>query len=160
VADAASLSPWRDPQGRFTLSAPSNWARVEQPESLLGIGTGVVDFVEPSGRAELGVAVDTANKAVSPELYAASLDIAMQQQVPGYAGDQVQPGSTSGNPSVRRVFTFTQRDSTGRDVQARAFQTTVLKGSTPYIISGWAPAEQFQQFSPTFDQMVESFRFS
>jgi hypothetical protein len=37
---------------------------------------------------------------------------------------------------------------------------TVVKGSTPYIISGSAPAEQFQQFSSTFDQMVETFRFS
>jgi hypothetical protein len=106
------------------------------------------------------VAVDSVSKAVSPELYAASMEIAMQQQVPGYAGEQFVPGSTTGQPSVRRVFTFTQRDAAGHDLQARSVQVTVLKGSTPYIVSGSAPAEQFQQYLPTFDQMVQSFRFS
>jgi hypothetical protein len=61
---------------------------------------------------------------------------------------------------VRRVFTFMRRDSAGRDQAVRGFQSTVLKGSTPYIISGSAPADQFQQYSPIFDQMVDSFRFS
>jgi hypothetical protein len=119
-----------------------------------------VQFRDPTGRAELDVAVDSAARAVSPELYAATMEIAMQQQVPGYAGEQFFPGSTAGQPSVRRVFTFTQRDAAGHDLQARSFQVTLLKGSTPYIISGSAPAEQFQQYAPTFDQMVESFRFS
>jgi hypothetical protein len=155
---AQGLVPWRDPQGRFAISAPPDWVTLPQPMSLFG--TAVVQLGDPSGRAELDVAVDTATKAVSPELYAATMEIAMQQQVPGYAGEQFVPGSASGQPSVRRVFTFTQRDATGRDLQARSFQVTVLKGSTPYIISGSAPAEQFQQYMPTFDQMVQSFRFS
>ena len=155
---AQGLVPWRDPQGRFSLSAPTDWVPLPQPLALFG--TAVVQFSDPSGRAELNVAVDTTSKAVSPELYAATMEIAMQQQVPGYAGEQFVPGSTSGQPSVRRVFTFTQRDAAGRDLQARSFQVTVLKGSTPYIISGSAPAEQFQQYMPTFDQMVQTFRFS
>jgi hypothetical protein len=88
------------------------------------------------------------------------MDLAMQKQVPGYAGEQVVPGNASGQPSVRRVFTFTLHDAAGHDLQARSFQVTVLKGSTPYIISGSAPAEQFQQYSSTFDQMVGTFQFS
>jgi hypothetical protein len=106
------------------------------------------------------VAVDSAARAVSPELYAASMELAMQKQVPGYAAEETQPGSTSGNPSVRRVYTYTQRDAAGNDSQTRGFQVTVVKGSTPYLISGSAPAEQFAAFSATFDQMVETFRFS
>ena len=104
--------------------------------------------------------MDSATRAVSPELYTAGVELAMRQQVPGYASEQVLPGTTAGNPSVRRVFTFTQRDASGQDHQARAFQLTIVKGSTPYVISGSAPAEQYQQFSPAFDRIVESFRFS
>jgi len=158
IGAAQTLVAWRDPQGRFSLSAPTEWVTLPQPQSLFG--TGIVQFSDPSGRAELNVAVDNVSKAVSPELYAATMEIAMQQQVPGYAGEQFVPGSTSGQPSVRRVFTFTQRDAAGHDRQARSVQVTVLKGSTPYIISGSAPAEQFQQYQPTFDQMVQTFRFS
>jgi hypothetical protein len=152
------LVTWPDPQGRFSIGAPADWTTLAQPQALFG--TGVVQFRDPSGGAEVDVAVDSSSKAVSPELYAASMDLAMQQQVPGYATEQVVPGSTSGQPSIRRVFTFTQRDAAGHELQARSFQVTVLKGSTPYIISGSAPAEQFQQYNPTFDQMVLSFRFS
>ena len=140
------------------MAAPADWITAPQPQSLFG--TSVVEFRDPSGRAEVDVAVDTNTKAVSPELYAASMELAMQQQVPGYASEQVVPGTTAGSPSVRRVFTFIQRDANGQDHQARGFQVTVIKGSTPYIVSGSSPAEQFQQFSPSFDRMVESFRFS
>jgi hypothetical protein len=61
---------------------------------------------------------------------------------------------------VRRTFTFTRRDTAGRDQTVRSFQSTVLRGSTPYILSGSAPADQFQQYTPIFDQMVDSFQFS
>jgi len=152
------LATWNDPQGRFSVAAPADWTRTDQPQTL--VGTGVVEFHDPIGRAEVDISVDAATRAVSPELYAAGLELAMQQQVPGYASEQVFPGTTAGNPSVRRVFTFTQRDASGQDHQARAFQLTIVKGSTPYVISGSAPAEQYQQFSPAFDRIVESFRFS
>jgi hypothetical protein len=152
------LVPWTDPQGRFSIGAPAGWSRVDNPQSL--VGTSVVEFHDPSGRAQVDVAVDSSERAVSPELYAASLELAMQHQVPGYASEQIVPGATAGSPSVQRVFTFTQRDSAGQDHQARGFQTAVVKGSTPYLISGTAPADQYQQFGPTFDQIVESFRFS
>jgi hypothetical protein len=158
AAAANDLVTWNDPQGRFSLGVPADWTATPQPQSLFG--TSVVQFRDPSDRAEVDLAVDTNARAVSPELYAASMELAMQQQVPGYATEQVLPGSTAGNPSVRRVFTFTQRDANGQDHQARAFQVTLVKGSTPYIIAGSSPAEQFQQFGPTFDRMVESFRFS
>ena len=155
---ASGMVTWKDPQGRFSLDSPANWSTVPQPQSLFG--TSVVEFQDPTRRAEVDVAVDSGTRAVSPELYAASMELAMQQQVPGYAAEQVLPGTIAGNPSVRRVFTFTQRDASGQDHQARGFQVTLVKGSTPFIISGSAPAEQFQQFSPMFDRMVESFRFS
>jgi hypothetical protein len=158
AAAAQTLVSWRDPQGRFSISAPADWPQADQAQALFG--TGVVQFHDPSGRAEVDVAVDTTSKVVSPELYAASMEITMQQQLPGYASEQVLPTATSNNPSIRRTFTFMQRDASGRDFQARGFQVTVLKGSTPYIISGSAPAEQFQQYGATFDQMVETFRFS
>jgi hypothetical protein len=153
-----ALVAWRDPQGRFSLSAPTDWARSQPPQSLFG--TSVVQFRDPSVQAELNVAVDGGAKTPSPELFAATMELLMQQQVPGYAAEQTRPGSTGGNPSIRRVFTFTQRDAAGNDNQARGFQVAVVKGSTPYIISGSAPAEQFEAFSETFDQMVETFRFS
>jgi hypothetical protein len=154
----AALVTWNDPQGRFSISAPPDWTTNTQPQSL--VGTGVVEFHAPGNQAEVDVAVDSSTQAVSPELYAAKLELSMQQQVAGYASEQVIPGTTAGSPSVQRVFTFTQKDATGQDHQARGMQVVLVKGSTPYIISASAPAELYQQFSSTFDQMVASFKFS
>ena len=153
-----TLVMWTDPQGRLVIGTPPSWATEPVPHSF--VGTSAVTFRDPTGRAELDVAVDTANHAVSPELYAATMEIAMQKQVPGYAGEQVQPGNVAGNPSIRRVFTFTQRDANGQDHQVRAVQVTIVRGSTPYLITGVAPADWFPQYSPTFDRILESFRFS
>ncbi|HEV7662890.1 MAG TPA: hypothetical protein VGQ62_05095 [Chloroflexota bacterium] len=158
AAAAASLILFRDPQGRFTVAAPVDWVRIDSPQALFG--SGIVQFRDRTAVAELDVAVDTVTKAVSPELYAASIELAMQQQVPGYATEQALPDSIDGNPAIRRVFTFTQRDASGRDIQARAFQVVVVKGQTPYVITASAPADQFQQFTPLLDQMAASFHFS
>jgi hypothetical protein len=155
---ASGGGTWQDPQGRFSITAPPGWLRIEQPQTRFG--TGAVAFYDPSGHAEVDVAVDTAARAISPELYAACAELAMTQQVPGYAAEQAVPATTSGSPAIKRVFTFSARDASGRDVQARGFQTALLKGTTPYIISGAAAASEFQQFSPTFDQVVASFQFS
>lgn len=155
---ADALVVWHDSQGRFAIGGPGDWQRVEQPQALFG--TGIIEFDDPSGHAELGVAVDQSRPAVSPELYAASLELAMQQQMPGYAAEQVEPGSTAGNPSVRRVYTFTRRSTSGQNEQARGFQIVVVKGSVPFIISGSAPADQYARYVSIFDRMVGSFTFS
>jgi len=158
LSDNPALVNWNDPQGRFSIGAPQDWTTTAQPQTL--VGTGVVQFHDPSGRAEADVAVDSSVQAVSPELYAAKLELQMQQQVAGYASEQVVPGTISGSPSIERVFTFTQKDAAGQDHQARGMQVVVVKGSMPYIVSASAPAELYQQFSPTFDRMVSSFKFS
>jgi hypothetical protein len=156
---APILVVWRDPQGRFSVSAPTDWATAEHAQALFGVGSGVVQFRDASGRSELDIAVDSQANAVSPELYSASVELALQQHVPGYTAEQTLPENVSGSPSIRRVFTFTQRDASGLDYQARGFQVTVVNGTTPYVISGSAPADQFQAASVTFEQMVETFRF-
>lgn len=158
-ASAASLTTWQDPQGRFAIGVPAGWSVVDSPQAL--VGTAVVEFRDASGQGELDVAVDSAAHAVSPELYAASIELAMQQQVPGYAAEQSLPIGVAGTAGFRRVFTFTQRDASGNEHQARGLQVVVLKGSTPYVIAASAPAELFQnQYGGVFQQMVDSFRFS
>jgi hypothetical protein len=156
VAGPGGLVTWRDAQGRFSIGAPSGWETLNAPQSLFG--TGVVGFREPQGQAELDVAVDTSTRAVSPELYAASMELAMQQ-VPGYALDSVQPGTTAGNPSVRRVFSQTRQDARGQDYTARGFQLAIVRGSTAYVLSAFAPAQRYGDYSATFEGMVDSLAF-
>ena len=156
---SVALVKWSDPQGRFTIGAPASWTAVDQPQSF--VGSPVVEFRDPTGRAEFDVTVDSSTRAVSPELYTASIELAMQQQVPGYASEQALPVTVGGTAGFERIFTFTQRDASGAEHQARGMQVVVLKSSTPYVVSATAPAELFaNQYRGTFDSIVASFAFS
>jgi hypothetical protein len=148
---------WTDSQGRFVLAAPSEWQVRLTPNAEFG--TGVVGFRDPSGQAEIVVAVDGDTQVVSPELYAAKMDIAMQG-IRGYAPDGIEFGITANSPSLHRKFSVTHRDSTGREVTSRGFQVAVLKGKTPYILAASAPAAQYTEFERTFEQIVSTFSFS
>lgn len=148
------LATWTDPNGRFTIGAPSTWQTVQSPTALAG--QGIVGFRDPTGAAELDVAIDQISEPMSAELYAAHLDVAMQQ-VPGYALQSVQPGTTSNVPSLRRDFTLTQTSGQSSSSAARGFQITFTQGTQAYVIDGTAPPQQYDSFSPTFDAMVAAF---
>jgi hypothetical protein len=156
AAQSTSLVAWRDPQGRFSIGAPRDWQTLDAPPTMFG--TGVVGFRDPSGRAELDLAVDSGARAVSSELYAASMELAMQQ-VPGYALENVQPGTTGGSPSVRRVFTQTRKDPAGREYAARGFQLAIVRGSIAYVVSAFAPVDQYQPAGTTFERMLDTLAF-
>jgi hypothetical protein len=152
----AGFAVWADSQGRFVLAAPADWRIRGAPNAEFG--SGVVGFRDPSGQAEIIVAVDSDTQAVSPELYAARMDIAMQG-IRGYASEGIEFGIIARSPSLRRNFSVTQRDSTGREVTLRGFQVAVLNGKTPYILAASAPAVQYKQFERTFEQIVSTFSF-
>lgn len=147
---------WNDDQGRFRLARPTNWLTTAEPP--VEFGSGIIAFIDPTAQAEFVVAVDTETQTVSPELYAARMELAMQN-VSGYALESVFPGVTAGNPSMRRNFVLQQRDASGRALNARGFQITVLRGNTPYILGASAPATAFAQFAPVFEQIVSTFQF-
>ena len=154
------LVTYRDPQGRFTIGAPSEWQSVAPAQALFSLGTAAFEGRDPTGAADVGISVDTGTKAISPELYAATLELTMQSQVPDYASEAALPSAASANPAIKRVFTFRERDSAGRDRQARAIQVVVLKGQTPYLITAVATTDAFASLNPTFDAMIASFQFS
>lgn len=147
---------WADSQGRFRIARPSAWQASVNPQAAFGAG--IVAFREPGGVAELVVSVDEDAQVISPELYSARMEIAMQG-VRGYALETVLPGITAGSPSHRRTFVLQQRDATGAFTQARGFQIVVIRGGTPYIVSASAPSATYERFGPVFDQIVETLSF-
>ncbi len=152
----SDLLAWSDPGQRFTMNAPRSWLVASSPQAV--VGTGVVSFREPEGSSGLTVAADEAAHAVSPELYAARIELAMAQ-APGYALDSLVPGSTAGTPSVRRSFSISQRDSSGAARPFRGFQVVLVRGSTAWVLDASAPSERYASVAPTFERMVESFVF-
>ena len=65
-----------------------------------------------------------------------------------------------GDPDLRSAGARLNVAVEGRLGRIAGLQVAIVKGSTPYIISATAPAEQYDQYSATFNQMVGSFRFS
>jgi hypothetical protein len=154
-ASQAQLSPWQDPQGRFSVSAPAGWQESRGPQ--VAFGQGIVAFRDPTGQADLDVAVDAA-PGESPELYAAKMELQMQQ-LPGYALETTEPGMIGSSPSFRRSFTVSQQGSNGQSQNAKGFQLVVIHGNTAYILSATAPAAHYQDFSSLFNAMADSLAF-
>lgn len=159
---------WRDAQGRFSVAAPREWNARSSPQ--VEFGKGVAGFGEPNGKAEVTVAVDAENQVPSAELYAARMDIAMERtfctrmegdvcRSTGYSLDALIPSFTADQPSLRRNYTTTRRDAFGREVVTKGFQLTVLKGRTPYVVTGTSAAADYPRFEATFDQILNSFSF-
>jgi hypothetical protein len=147
-----------DPQGRFSVAAPAEWQQRQRPQ--VEFGEGIIGFRDPTGRAEVAVAFDPSTDVPSPELYAARMDLAMQT-VPGYALVNAVPGVTANAPSLRRNFSLTQRDSTGRVTgELRGFQVTLLRGTVPFIISGTANGTEYRNFEGVFEQILGTFSFN
>lgn len=151
AAPPAGFARWTDAQGRFTLAAPGDWQVRAAPPAAFG--SGVVAFRDPTGRAEVVVAVDDEATVVSPELYAARMDLAMQR-APGYALESVFPGVLGNTPSLRRNFSVTQRSGA-----TRGFQVAALRGTTPFILSASAPRAEYPAFERTLEQILGSFQF-
>lgn len=150
------FTTWSDPQGRFRIDVPTGWAVVSDPPAEFG--NGLVAARSPDGRAEIVLSVDTGTQVVSPELYAAKMELAMQD-LPGYALETIVPGTTSGSPSLRRNFTLTQRTADGQSVTARGFQVAVLRGKTPYVLTALAPSTAYASFQSAFEQAAASVAF-
>ena len=152
----ASFTLFTDAQGRFTIAAPSDWQVIRTPP--VEFGQGVVGFRDPTGRADLTVAIDSEARVPSPELYAARIDLAMQQ-LTGYALESVVPGQMADSASVRRNYSVTQRDSTGRAFEPRGFQVTLVRGVTTHVLTGAAPKGDYAAFDRVFSQILETLSF-
>lgn len=146
---------FRDTAGRFTLDVPADWQQRAAPPSASG--TGVIGFTGPGG-ATFTVAVDQATQTVSPELYAARMELQLQR-TPGYALELVTSNMLAGSPSVRRDFSLGAGDA-GASPATRGFQVVVVRAQTPYLLEALAPQAEYEALRPTFERMLESFRFA
>ncbi len=149
------MAAYDDPSGRFRLAVPRDWRTVASPRAAFG--TGVVAFASPDGTAELLVSADQSAEAISPELYAAKMELAMEK-APGYALQALVPETSAGGPAIRRTFTVRQQGTAGVEQVEAAFQLVLLRGSTPWVLEASAPADRFSTVAPTLDAMAASFR--
>ena len=157
--DGSGLVVWQDPQGRFSVSAPADGAG--QPASRCSAWApawwcSATRPDEPSSTcrstARLGRSRPSCTRRRSRSRSSSRCRATPPKECCPKARLATRPrDGSSPSPSATRQ---------ARDHQARGFQVTVVKGSIPYIISGSAPTELFQQNSSTFDQMVETFQFS
>ena len=46
-----------------------------------------------------------------------------------------------------------------RDYTAREFQVAVVRGSAACVVAAFAPADQYGQFGPPFERMLDTLSF-
>lgn len=143
-----------DGQG-IALLVPTGWNRTDMP--VTEVGQGIVEFRDSAGKAIFTVARDAPGPDVTPEKYAAAVELKMQE-LHGYAIQQVQFVSVGYLPGVKRVFSLPGTSPAGREGLVREVQFVVGSGRQIFILTGEAGDGDFDIYRESFEKMVTSFR--
>ena len=146
--------PYRDPEGRFTLTLPDGW--IETPAQ-----TAAVAFTSPAMPGQVPASVSILlerlpREGVAPEEYDAAGELTLRRQYPDYAPiGAPERLAVDGRPAVRRTFAATIE---GRVTQVR--QLYLIDRDSAYVVSCGAPRERFGDWAIQFDRIASSLRVS
>lgn len=156
LAQSTALHEVHDPQGRFSISLPENWAVRTTGDgvhdAVAGIGPAGTDGVRPS------VVVDVREQMVAMSAEAsATLAEAGLRQLANYVSVQDGPTKIGGVAGYYRFFTFTQDKAS-----LYQMQVYLAQGRQLYIITGTTRNDRAQLRGdyPLFIQIIASFRFA
>jgi hypothetical protein len=128
-ARAQAMHDVADPQGRFTMSVPTDWTVRTVPyhgeNLLLAFGPAAADGI----RSVLTVYVDPQVQSISSEAAAKSAEADLRR-LPDYASVEEGPTTVDGLPAYHRYFTRTRA---GRSLYQ--MQVYVARGLEVYIIT-------------------------
>ncbi len=152
-ANRADFVQYRDPKGRFAVSYPADWSRVQSsdpqvallvragPESQDSMLVRIVPLAQPVGPDQLAQA-----KKITDDLVQGSdVEVVVEQQI-----------EMDGVPGYYYLYTFGKPGSDRFGIHAHYF---LFNGSTMHVLVFQAlPDTHFVDLAPTFDRIARSYQ--
>ena len=144
----STTNAYTDPAGEFTVTYPEGWVESPDTESL-------VEFVAP-----LGGSYPPRFAVVGTDLTSASQDDLNGNLDSAAAGpgEQFTAYSLGGASGAKRVYRWTYQADDGSSLSLETMQVLVKGKDGVYGVNCHALASDFDQYLPTFDALVNSFR--
>jgi hypothetical protein len=142
---------YKDPQGRFSFTIPSNWTLAQPAGAEVAFQSPV-----PSGTipATVNIVLEKLPSAsVTLDEYDQAGEANLKQQFPDYKSLGVTKVTIDGKPAYKRVYTAT---IAGRVLQLQ--QVYLIERDTAYVISCGSPQENFAANAAVFDQISGTFK--
>ncbi len=141
---------YRDPQGRFSLTVPGNWAQVPPAGATVAFQAPAAADTVP---ATCNVVLEELPAGVSLDEYDQAAEAELRRQFPDYNPINRTPVPVDGRPGYKRLYTAT---IAGNLLQLQ--QVYAIDRNVGYIVSCGASQQSFATFAPTFDQIIGTFR--
>lgn len=143
--------PYKDPQGRFSFTIPSNWTLAQPAGAEVAFQSPVPSGVIP---ATVNIVLEKLpSSSVTLDEYDQAGEANLKQQFPDYKSLGVTKVTIDGKPAFKRVYTAT---IAGRVLQLQ--QVYLIERDTAYVISCGAPQENFAANAAVFDQISGTFK--
>lgn len=142
---------YRDPQGRFSFTIPSNWVQAQAASAE-------VAFQSPAPRGTIPAAINVILEplpggSVTLDEYDQAGTINLRQQFPDYAQVSLERVTVDGRPAYKRVFTATVA---GTRMQLQ--QIYLIDRDTAYLVTCGATQETFPSNVAVCDQISGTFK--
>lgn len=147
----ATGQTYRDPQGRFSFTIPSNWVQTQaagaevafQSPGAEGAVTGVVNIVLEK----------LPSSTITLDEYDQAGEQNLRQQFPDYTPISLDRVTVDGKQAYKRVYTAT---IASRLMQLQ--QIYLIDRDVAYIVTCGAPQDAFGTYTTIFDQISGTFK--
>jgi len=138
----------------FSIKFPADW---ERKEGMMG--TAVLALSPQEGTADqfrvnVNVTIEDLPKTLSLDEYVAAALGALRKVLTDLEEHENSAMNVAGTPAKRLIFSHRMGA-----IKVKAMQCVLVKGTRGYVITCSAAPDQFDNYRPKFDEIVQSFRF-
>lgn len=155
---STNMTQYTDPQGRLSISYPSDWT-VQPITSRFGTLSTVVQFVSSSGlyHGNLNIAIDTNASNTDPATSAKSSIATMPYRYSVFQNVGCIPNTIDGQNACGYIVTGNANSTAGTPAFAIMQLGSYVKGNM-YVFTMTSSQDTFNSTLPTFQAMLNSFK--
>jgi len=162
---AGGFKTYTDTANGFSISYPEDWDQIpsELLKATLG-DMGVVGFWPPVFQPDnyspsFHILLEELPFTMGVDTYWDSAKRYLPNLFGNYTALSTESTTIKGVPAIVHVFTFTDSGNDGESWQCKFIKVALVKDSGAWIITCESTVPYFDDYKPTFDAAIKSFRF-
>jgi len=164
-AAAETFKTYTDTTNGFSISYPDNWDQIpsELLKATLG-DMGVVGFWPPAFQPDnyppsFHIILEELPFTMGVDTYWDSAKRYLPNLFGNYTALSTESTTINGVPAIVHVFTFTDSGNEGESWQCKFIKVALVKNLGAWVITGESTVPYFDDYQPTYDAVIKSFRF-
>lgn len=141
-------------QASFRMEIPEGWETYHDMGLMNVLVRGPQVSKKSAFQPSVNVIVDGSLAVMSEQEYWDQTATQFQQMLNGFTYITTAPIELDGTPGTRSVFEHTMNGH-----RLRVLNYTIITSDRAYVLTGTALQDQYEEFEPLFEQIMQSFRY-